>query len=113
MVAQPGLLSLMEYLESRGIRKAICTRNFDGPVQHLLKAFLKDIDMSPVVTRAFKPPKPDPAGIRYISQVWGIPTNEMIMVGDSLDDMLAGRRFGIYHPCGLGFHLSYTLFVSV
>jgi len=51
--------------------------------------------MSPIVTREFKPPKPDPAGIRHIAQVWGIPTSEMIMVGDSIDDMLAGRRAGV------------------
>lgn len=26
---QPGLVGLMEYLDSRGIKKAICTRNFE------------------------------------------------------------------------------------
>ncbi|KAF9515828.1 hypothetical protein BS47DRAFT_1341437 [Hydnum rufescens UP504] len=94
MTAQPGLLPLMEYLATRGIRNAICTRNFDRPVQHLLDTFLKDVEISPIVTRAFKPPKPDPAGVQHISRVWGMPTSEMIMVGDSLDDMLAGRRAG-------------------
>ena len=28
MVPQKGLIPLMEYLEKRGVRKAICTRNF-------------------------------------------------------------------------------------
>ena len=32
--AQPGLATLMSYLDSRGIRKGICTRNFDAPVNH-------------------------------------------------------------------------------
>jgi phosphoglycolate phosphatase-like HAD superfamily hydrolase len=27
--AQPGLVKLMEYLDSRGIPKGICTRNFE------------------------------------------------------------------------------------
>ena len=29
MVPQAGLLDLMDYLDSRGIPKAICTRNFE------------------------------------------------------------------------------------
>lgn len=28
-VAQPGLVPLMEYLDMKGIKKAICTRNFE------------------------------------------------------------------------------------
>lgn len=28
-VAQPGLVALMEYLDSRALKKAICTRNFE------------------------------------------------------------------------------------
>ncbi|KAI9893915.1 MAG: hypothetical protein M1814_005468 [Vezdaea aestivalis] len=27
--AQPGLLNVMKYLECKGMRKAICTRNFE------------------------------------------------------------------------------------
>jgi len=27
---QAGLIPLMEYLESRGVRKGICTRNFES-----------------------------------------------------------------------------------
>lgn len=29
MVPQKGLIQLMEYLQKRGMRKAICTRNFE------------------------------------------------------------------------------------
>lgn len=29
MVPQKGLIQLMEYLQKRGVRKAICTRNFE------------------------------------------------------------------------------------
>ena len=28
-VPQPGLVSLMEYLDTKGIKKGICTRNFE------------------------------------------------------------------------------------
>lgn len=60
---QPGLVQLMEYLESKNIPKGICTRNFDAPVEHLLEKFLKGKKFWPVVTREFRPPKPSPEGI--------------------------------------------------
>lgn len=135
-VAQPGLQRLMAYLDERGVRKAICTRNFDAPVQNLLGKFLAGSVFSPIVTRDFRPPKPDPAGILHIARSWGLvrrstgeagvpadaaeeqrrtpetgqdaadgllPTETgeevadasgLIMVGDSIDDMTAGRRAG-------------------
>jgi len=147
-VAQPGLVPLMDYLDRRHIRKGICTRNFDLPVQNLLTKFLTGSVFHPIVTRDFRPPKPDPAGILHIARSWGlvrkstgeagIPADEeveegresaataqengngekaaeamgddhlvktetgeevadasaLIMVGDSIDDMTAGRRAG-------------------
>ncbi|KAI9710732.1 MAG: hypothetical protein M1820_002565 [Bogoriella megaspora] len=93
---QPGLLELMNYLEQRGVRKAICTRNFDAPVEHLLTTFLPTHQFSPIITRSFRPPKPDPAGILHIAGSWstGDGGNSLIMVGDSIDDMLAGHAAG-------------------
>lgn len=98
---QPGLLTLMAYLDANAIPKAICTRNFDVPVQNLLTKFLEGSHFHPVVTRDFRPPKPDPAGILHIAKDWGLQTEDgagdasaLIMVGDSIDDMTAGRRAG-------------------
>ena len=135
-VAQPGLTQLMEYLDSRGVRKGICTRNFDAPVNNLLTKFLAGSVFAPIVTREFRPPKPDPAGILHIARSWGLvrrstgeagvplaeeaeaarpaetrqdaadglvltetgeevaDASSLIMVGDSIDDMTAGRRAG-------------------
>ncbi|KAI0445299.1 HAD-like protein [Xylaria telfairii] len=136
--AQPGLSTLMTYLQEQGVRKAICTRNFEQPVTHLLRKFLVGVEFSPIVTRDFRPPKPDPAGLLFIARSWGLvrdvddaagapaaqapeperrgargPRKEpagndksvdvveevgdasaLIMVGDSIDDMTAGRRAG-------------------
>ncbi|KAK0794001.1 hypothetical protein LTR48_000591 [Friedmanniomyces endolithicus] len=91
-VPQPGLVTLM-----------------DAPVAHLLAnhlpAHIKPF--SPIITRDFKPPKPSPAGILHIAHAWGItdtaavpqtPAGErplpLIMVGDSIDDMVAGYEAG-------------------
>ncbi|KAI5923098.1 HAD-like domain-containing protein [Camillea tinctor] len=121
---QPGLGELMAYLDARGVRKGICTRNFAQPVAHLLGAFLADSVFDPVVTRDFRPPKPDPAGLLFIARSWGLVgaaaedgggggvhvvngqhhgsddrglagnASHLIMVGDSIDDMTAGRKAG-------------------
>ncbi|SLM36269.1 had superfamily [Lasallia pustulata] len=93
---QAGLLQLMRYLEGRGVRKGICTRNFDTPVNHLLSTFLHGQVFGPIVTRDFRPPKPHPAGILHIASQWGLDDggSSLIMVGDSIDDMTAGFRAG-------------------
>lgn len=95
-IAQPGLLTLMTYLETRDIAKGICTRNFLQPVEHLLQKFLSNSKFHPIVTRDFRPPKPDPAGILHIAKEWGLEDGgeSLIMVGDSIDDMTAGWRAG-------------------
>jgi phosphoglycolate phosphatase-like HAD superfamily hydrolase len=93
---QAGLVELMNYLDSRGLPKGICTRNFDAPVTHLLTTFLPSSRFHPVVTREFRPPKPNPAGILHIAKEWmhGDGGDSLIMVGDSIDDMTAGFRAG-------------------
>ncbi|KAI1006034.1 hypothetical protein K3495_g2186 [Podosphaera aphanis] len=104
-VPQPGVVQLMKFLEVQKLQKAICTRNFDGPAQHFISKFLPGLTISPVITRSFRPPKPDPAGILHIATFWGLTSHDatgqpipdatgLIMVGDSLDDMTAGRRAG-------------------
>ena len=39
---------------------------------HLLQTFLPGKTFAPIVTRDFRPPKPDPAGILHIAEQWGL-----------------------------------------
>ncbi|KAJ5569976.1 hydrolase [Penicillium hispanicum] len=95
---QPGLARLMDYLQSRGLRRALCTRNFEAPVQYLIQNHLPTHIFLPIITRDTPNllPKPDPAGILHIAQEWGLTNraNSLIMVGDSIDDMTAGHTAG-------------------
>ncbi|KAK3714447.1 hypothetical protein LTR37_007753 [Vermiconidia calcicola] len=108
-VPQAGLVSLMEFLDRHGVKKGICTRNFDAPVTHLLEKHLPShIDaFHPIVTRDFRPPKPSPAGILHIAHAWGLTKTAeipaslseerppgLIMVGDSIDDVISGYEAG-------------------
>ncbi|KAK1142579.1 hypothetical protein N8T08_007555 [Aspergillus melleus] len=95
---QPGLVELMDYLQKRGIPRALCTRNFETPVTRLLEIFLPEHVFLPIITRETPGlmPKPDPAGILYIATEWGMENRaeNLIMVGDSIDDMTAGHTAG-------------------
>ncbi|KKK21410.1 hypothetical protein P175DRAFT_0553608 [Aspergillus ochraceoroseus IBT 24754] len=95
---QPGLVELMDYLQSRGIKRALCTRNFETPVRHLLENHLPAHVFLPIITRETPGllPKPDPAGILHIASEWGLGNrgDNLIMVGDSIDDMTAGHTAG-------------------
>ena len=66
------------------------------PVNYLISNFMQGHVFSPIITREFRPPKPDPAGILHISKSWGLEDGggRLIMVGDSVDDITAGRRAG-------------------
>lgn len=109
-IPQAGMVTLLEHLDVNGIKKGICTRNFNTPVEHLLSNLPNHINaFAPIVTRDFRPPKPSPAGILHIAKQWGIigesdvsdegrPTAKrplpLIMVGDSIDDIIAGHDAG-------------------
>lgn len=74
---QPGLRELMAYLHSRKVKKALCTRNFQQPVDHLLTKFLSDKGdgqkrvgrFHPIITRETPniTHKPSPQGLWQVS----------------------------------------------
>lgn len=98
MEATPGVNELLKFIDSYepAIPRAILTRNFPIPVKHLVDNVLGGHakEFTPIITREFKPPKPSPAGIFEIAKQWNIKPENLVMVGDSIDDMMAGRRAG-------------------
>ena len=108
----------MAYLDKRKIPKALCTRNFHLPVNHLLETFLPGVKFSPVITRETNGvrPKPSPEGLWRIAESWELHVGRdaeingkdaetdplvlakehlgagLIMVGDSVDDMACAAR---------------------
>ncbi|KAJ1648126.1 hypothetical protein LPJ64_000579 [Coemansia asiatica] len=102
MQLSPGLLELLQFLHDNGLPIAIITRNNQVAAQHFLEQVVtrqpkdqwKWFRFDPVLDRSFKPTKPHPQGLLHISQKWGIPPQELMMVGDHLDDLLCGVRAG-------------------
>jgi Haloacid dehalogenase-like hydrolase len=67
----------------------------EHPSYHASRLHVQDRFSLLIRTREFKPPKPSPAGIIHIASQWSLPSaNNLIMVGDSIDDMTAGRLAG-------------------
>ena len=115
---QPGLVELITYIDKRKLPKALCTRNFPLPVNHLLEKFLPGVTFSPVITRETEGvrPKPSPEGLWRIAERWGLGLEQiadangrhnendplvlakehlgagLLMVGDSVDDMACAAR---------------------
>ncbi|KAG0677861.1 hypothetical protein C6P41_003113 [Kluyveromyces marxianus] len=96
MEPQPGMIELFRFLKENRISKSICTRNLIGAVTYLVESFVPtDLnDFECIVTREFYPPKPKPDPLLHISKQLKLKPEEMIMVGDSADDMKSGAAAG-------------------
>lgn len=92
-----GVNRVCKLLDDTNVPRAILTRNSKDSLDYF-HARLPDVsEFFPAVSRdcGFRP-KPFPDALQHICQdVWGIPLNECIMIGDSAkDDVAAGKRAG-------------------
>lgn len=96
MQPQSGLIELFQYLNDNDVSKSICTRNLIKPVNYLIDSFVPTElnEFKCIVTREFQPPKPKPDPLLHIARRLNINPSEMVMVGDSIDDMQAGLEAG-------------------
>lgn len=100
MEFRPHMHALLKGLQKARIRMAVSTRNCDLAFNKFLeKAELGTDVFCPSLTResATGLNKPDPALARHIMRQWCIPAgmeSTVWFVGDSVDDMLCGKRAG-------------------
>ena len=100
MKLRPNLHDLIKSLKESEIKTALSTRNCE-------LAYLKFLEKAELHPKIFTPAlhrdslgginKPDPAIARHVLDHWGIAPGEeqdVIFVGDSIDDMLCGREAG-------------------
>lgn len=88
-----GVPEFLNHIQHRGILSAILTRNSRECTDRTLQRL--NLNFSQVITREDAPPKPDPAGVRLIAERWGLPAGQIIVIGDYLYDLQAGRRAGM------------------
>ena len=88
-----GVAEFLSRIDEQGIVTAILTRNSRETTERTLRRL--QLNFSMIVTREDAPPKPDPTGIRMIARHWNLQPHEMIVIGDYVFDLQAGRNAGI------------------
>jgi HAD superfamily hydrolase (TIGR01509 family) len=88
----PGVGDFLDWLAGRGIRRAVLSRNMRDAVQKVLRRCGLSFDL--VLAREDAPYKPSPEGLWQICAAWGMRPAEVLMVGDYLYDLQAGRGAG-------------------
>ncbi len=93
----PGAADLLQRLHDEGRHLAILTRNVMPVVHQTLKACA--IDHFFVAEHLFDrdacSPKPSPAGINQLLEIWQAKPSDAVMVGDYLFDLEAGKNAGV------------------
>ncbi len=94
--AAEGAVALVRELAGRGCRLGILTRNARELAHVTLEAIgLADcFPVEHILGRDEAAPKPSPDGLLKIADAWGVPTSEMVMVGDYRFDLDCGRAAG-------------------
>jgi HAD superfamily hydrolase (TIGR01509 family) len=91
--AMDGIVPFLAWMETRGLRRGLVTRNSRKSVEAVLARLGLRFDA--VVTREDAPPKPAPEPVWLACRRMGVPPSATLFVGDFEFDMLAGRRAGV------------------
>eukprot|EP00794_Sanderia_malayensis_P009893 gene9893-10906_t len=102
MQLQPGINELFEFIADKTkLEVALLTRNNMQSVKTFLckcnERGVKHITnetFSVILTRDFKPVKPDPAPVLHIASQWNIDAKNLMVVGDGKFDIMSGNRAG-------------------
>jgi HAD superfamily hydrolase (TIGR01509 family) len=94
--AAPGVRELMDVLSRRHCRLGILTRN----TREIARLTLTHVGLEgffapeEILGRNEARPKPEADGLHRLAGLWSVPAEELVMVGDYLHDLQAGRAAG-------------------
>ncbi len=94
---QPGAKEVLEHLASRDCTLGILTRNDEEIAEVSLHASGLDrwFPSHHIVGRETCHPKPSPAGVHHLLDLWGASAEKTVMIGDYLYDIQAGKSAGV------------------
>lgn len=93
----PAIPELLQTLHQRGIKLGVLTNKPDNFAQDMVRAFFPEITFGAVVgAKPSLPLKPDPAGALALAWELTVPPRDIILVGDSGNDMQTARAAGMY-----------------
>ena len=87
-----GVPAFLDWLDARGVRRALFSRNSRAAVGVVLERCGLRFDL--VVARENGPHKPSPHGLLHICSTWKLAPAEVLMIGDYLYDIQAGAQAG-------------------
>lgn len=92
----PGLEALLQQLEDDGVKLAIVTRNTPQAVDSLFGLLGEHWRprFDPILTRHFQYVKPDRRLLLHVAELWGCSPQDLLMVGDSREDVEIGCTCG-------------------
>lgn len=92
-----GAKSLLEVLASEGVAMGVLTRNTKANAHLVLEVLgiSRFFDHRHVLGREQAQPKPDPEGVNWLLNQWRAETDQALMVGDYLYDLLCAKNAGI------------------
>ena len=88
-----GIVPFLAWMESRGLRRGLVTRNSRKSVEMVLARLALRFEAA--VTREDAPPKPAPEPVWLACRRMRVPPSEAMLIGDFELDMQAGRRAGV------------------
>ena len=96
VASAPGAAGLIRYLQASGKHIGILTRNLHAVAVSSLEVLGIADCFAPehILGRAEALPKPDPAGIHHLLEIWSVDPADAVMVGDFRFDLEAGRAAG-------------------
>lgn len=92
-ILMEGSADFIASVREKGVPLAVLTRNSRDVSEFTLERVQVSVDL--LICREDGPPKPDPAGLIKICQVWSADPNEVVFFGDYRFDLEAGRRAGV------------------
>ena len=87
-----GVMEVLDYLQERGIRTAVATRNSRRSVDTVLQKHALRFDL--LHSREDGPVKPSPEPVRAICRQFGVQPLESWIIGDYLYDIQSGNAAG-------------------
>ena len=97
----PGITELLDQLQARGIKIAVCSNKYQAASQRLMDHFFAQINFACVYgQRTGVPVKPNPAAVAEILRVTQETPETCLYVGDSDVDMQTAHNAGVT-ACGV------------
>jgi len=92
-----GIPELLVALKQRGLKTAVLSNKVDSFTKLIVEKFLPDAGFEVIYgERPTVPKKPNPTGAVEISEIFGIPTDRFLYIGDTDIDMKTAVSAGMY-----------------